>query len=236
MNNIIVFTLACFTASFLIGCGDSAEDSFIEDVEELENLSCINECSSLTLSFDNKKTTLFSTPSELLDLTNATLNTVIYQDGNYTFSTTSDQITDENANLQSTSTSITFGYFSFPDIDTRYGVVDPAYVYYNRNNNVPYIKEVSFNIVTNDGLSFSGSVLSGVILEARVMAPIEFWGDEISDFNFKLLTASVTESSADVKYQLSFNFESNGILHTFEQTVDIKNDSVIAAIIPSADN
>jgi len=237
MNKFII--VASIFSGLLLLTACSSEESEVEEKPLADNLSCVSQCSSLISSFDNKTSTLFDTPNENPDQTNARLNHVISPEdhyNNYVFSATAEQVFDESSNLQATFTNIVFGHDAFPIVGESYGLVDPIYVYYKRNNGIPYIKDFSFRILTKDGLSFAGNIFLGQVLRIRDTAPVEYWGDEISEFHFKLLEASIDDDSANVRYQLSFSFINNGTSYSFEQIVSIKNNGEVSLIIPTLSN
>jgi hypothetical protein len=237
MVNYIRLSFFLSSAILLSACGDggSGDSNSVNEPTSAVQFNCISQCTSFTVSFDNNTIDIFDTPNQNPDLTNALISHDLYQNSstdNYVFSTSAQQISNQNSTIQSVNTKVTFGYDSFPVIGTDYQVVDPAYVYENRNHGIPYIRGVHFDITTNSGAFFEGSILAGDIAKIRVMAPVEQLGDEISEFVFQLLEVNFEDYKADVKYKLSFKFTNNGITHDFDQTVTIDNDEVIAFNIP----
>lgn len=237
MNHDIKLTCILLKVLLLSACGgggEASEQVINEPISSVE-LNCETECTTITMSFNSHTSSLFYTPNQSPDLTNAQLSHEIYQDSstnNYVFTTSAQQITDENSPIQSITTKVTFGYDSFPIMGIGYPVVDPAFVYSKRNHGTPYIRGVSFDIQTSDDTFYEGSTIAGDIFKIRVMAPVENLGDEISDVLFKLLDINVENYSTDLSYQLSFSFTNNGEIYTFDQTVTIHNDDVIAFNIP----
>lgn len=231
--------LSCILLKVLLlsacgGSGDASEQVINEPISSVE-LNCEAECTTITMSFNSNSSALFYTPNQSPDLSNAQLSHDIYQDNltnNYVFSSSAQQITDENSPIQSITTKVTFGYDSFPIMGIGYPVVDPAYVYSKRNHGTPYIRGVSFNIQTSDDAFYEGSTIAGDIFKIRVMAPVENLGDEISDVLFKLIDINVENFSTDLTYQLSFSFTNNDAIYNFDQIVTIHNDDIIAFNIP----
>jgi hypothetical protein len=233
--------LSLLSALILTGCNSDGSDTtnVVEAISTNQGIAtseCYSQCSLVTVSFNDTHTELFDAPYENFGQNNANLNIEVYQDSstdNYIFSAMLENIQDDSSDLVSVTTQVTFGNDSFPEIYEEYGIVDPAYVYTYTNNNIPYIRGVSFNVYTTDGEVFSGSVLSGEIYKIRVMSPIEYTGDIITDFKFTLLKANVGNTVADINYQLSFTFDHEGTKHHISQNVNIANDGVIGISIPT---
>lgn len=219
------------------GGGDSSSDSNISitTIDTTGVTLCEYECATSSLSFDGKSVDIANTPFEQNDQTNASITIEVHQDietDNFVFKSMSENLSTNNSFIQTVATQFNFGVDFYPALNTSYGLADAKLVYNYTNNAVPFIWFIQFRIETADGDVYEGTAKTGEIVAARTFLPDEYTGNKLSNFEFTLLESTVENDIANLKYKFSFNFDSNGATHQFEQILFAQNNSVIANHIP----